>query len=66
MWGIWATGIFCTDKNVQYAGYPNTNKACGSGEQFGVQVVGSLVIAAWTMGMSVVLFLFIEKTIGIR
>ncbi|EKX37562.1 ammonium transporter [Guillardia theta CCMP2712] len=66
MWGIWATGIFCTDKNVQYAGYPNANEACGSGEQFGVQVVGSLVIAAWTIGMSVMLFLFIDKTIGIR
>ena len=66
MWGVWATGIFCTDKNVQYAGYPNVNEACGSGEQFGVQVVGSLVIAAWTIGMSVVPFLFIDKTIGIR
>eukprot|EP00961_Rhodomonas_salina_P135528 1823675-Rhodomonas_salina.2 len=38
MWGIWATGIFCTDKNVQYAAYPNVNNACGRGEQFGVQV----------------------------
>jgi Amt family ammonium transporter len=38
VWGLLAAGIFCTDSNVRYAGYPNTNTACKSGEQFGVQV----------------------------
>jgi hypothetical protein len=31
-------GIFCTDSNIIYAGYPNLNNACARGEQFGVQV----------------------------
>ena len=35
-WGLLCSGIFCTDKNVQYAAYPNTNDACARGEQFGV------------------------------
>merc|ERR1711906_54791 len=46
-WGLIATGIFCTDANVQYAAYPNINTACKSGEQFGVQVLGGVAIVAW-------------------
>ena len=46
-WGLWASGMFCIDSNVQYAGYPNKNTACKSAEQFGLQVVGSLAIFAW-------------------
>jgi hypothetical protein len=65
-WGLWAAGIFCTDANVQYAGYPNTNTACASGEQFGVQVVGSLIIFVWTIGMSAIMFLSIKYTLGMR
>jgi len=38
LWGSWAVGIFCTDSNIIYAGYPNLNNACARGEQFGVQV----------------------------
>mmetsp|Transcript_14996 Transcript_14996/g.30200 ORF Transcript_14996/g.30200 Transcript_14996/m.30200 type:complete len:341 (-) Transcript_14996:141-1163(-) len=66
MWGLWATGIFCTDKNVQYAAYPNVNDACGRGEQFGVQVVGSICIVLWTVATAGLLFLSIDKTIGMR
>lgn len=66
VWGIWATGIFCTDENVQYAAYPNTNDACGRGEQFGVQVVGSLCIIAWTVATAGALFVAIDKTVGMR
>jgi len=65
-WGLWASGIFCMDYNVQYAGYPNTNTACSSGEQFGVQVVGSLAIFAWTIGTSAIMFLTIKYTVGMR
>merc|ERR1712167_137672 len=49
-WGLLATGIFCTDANVNYAAYPNSytnaagetviNDACKPAEQFGVQIVG--------------------------
>eukprot|EP00960_Hanusia_phi_P035976 752062-Hanusia_phi.AAC.2 len=66
MWGVWSAGIFCTDGNIQYAGYPNVNNACARGEQFGVQVVGSLVLAAWVSGMAGLTFLAIHKTLGMR
>ena len=65
-WGLWAVGIFCIDSNVQYAAYPNTNTACKSGEQFGVQIVGSLAIFAWTVGTSAIMFLGIKYTVGLR
>ena len=66
VWGLLAPGIFCTDGNVQYAGYPNENNACSRGEQFGVQVVAALCIAAWTIVTSGLLFLLIHHTIGLR
>ncbi|EKX32727.1 ammonium transporter [Guillardia theta CCMP2712] len=66
MWGVWSAGIFCSDGNIQYAGYPNVNNACARGEQFGVQIVGSLVVAAWVMGTAGMTFLAIDKTIGMR
>jgi ammonium transporter, Amt family len=65
-WGLWAVGIFCIDSNVQYAAYPNTNTACKTGEQFGVQIVGSLAIFAWTVGTSAIMFLGIKYTVGMR
>jgi len=65
-WGLWAAGIFCVDSNVQYAGYPNTNTACKTGEQFGVQVVGSLAIFVWTVCTSAAMFLSIKHTLGMR
>jgi len=65
-WGLWASGIFCVDSNVQYAGYPNVNTACRSGEQFGVQVVASIAIFVWTVGTSAAMFLGIKYTVGVR
>jgi Amt family ammonium transporter len=65
-WGLIATGIFCTDANVQYAAYPNVNEACGSGEQFAVQIVGCLAIIAWVVGTAGLLFVSINATIGMR
>jgi hypothetical protein len=34
---------------VQYAAYPNINRSCARGEQFGVQIVAVLVIISWTV-----------------
>jgi hypothetical protein len=65
-WGLLCSGIFCTDKNVQYAAYPNTNDACARGEQFGVQVVGGLLIIAWCIGLSGSLFIVLKYTVGLR
>mmetsp|Transcript_31956 Transcript_31956/g.71778 ORF Transcript_31956/g.71778 Transcript_31956/m.71778 type:complete len:611 (-) Transcript_31956:2892-4724(-) len=66
LWGLWSVGIFCTDKNVRYAGYPNVNTACEKGEQLGVQLLGSLTIIAWTAGISFFTIAFIDNTLGIR
>jgi len=67
-WGLLATGIFCTDENAAYAAYPNVEncKACSTGEQFGVQFIGAIVIFLWTAVMSGALFMVIKMTIGIR
>jgi Amt family ammonium transporter len=65
-WGLLATGIFCTDPNVQYAAYPNVNEACKSGEQFGVQVVGGLAIIAWTCATAGLTFVVVNATLGMR
>ena len=65
-WGLLATGIFCTDENIQYAAYPNTNEACASGEQFGVQAVGGLVIIVWTCVTAGATFVAVNAIIGMR
>jgi len=67
-WGVVATGIFCTDANVAYAAYPNaeTCKACETGEQFGVQIIGAIVIFVWVAGTSGALFMAIKMTMGLR
>ena len=66
VWGMLATGIFCTDKNIQYAAYPNINDACGRGEQFGVQLIGVLVIICWTVATAGFTFFLITVTVGLR
>jgi len=65
-WGLLATGIFCTDENIQYAAYPNTNEACASGEQFGVQAVGGLVIIVWTCVTAGATFVAVNAIVGMR
>lgn len=66
IWGLLAVGIFATDENVQYAGYPNTNDAISRGEQFLVQVIGAAAILAWVLGTSTIVFVGIDKSIGMR
>jgi len=65
-WGVIAVGIFCTDANVQYAAYPNVNDACARGEQFGVQIIGVVAIAAWTAVMCGISMGLIHMTMGLR
>jgi len=66
VWGCWAVGIFCTDKNIMYGGYPGGNDACGRAEQFGVQIVGTIVIIVWVVFTGGLLFLGISYTVGMR
>mmetsp|Transcript_924 Transcript_924/g.2301 ORF Transcript_924/g.2301 Transcript_924/m.2301 type:complete len:210 (+) Transcript_924:1012-1641(+) len=65
-WGLLCVGIFCTDANIQYAAYPNANKACESGEQFGVQIVGMITICVWTAFTAGIVFFGIKSTMGLR
>ena len=75
-WGLLASGIFCTDANVNYAAYPNSytnadgdtviNDACFSGEQFGVQFVGGLAIFVWTAGTAGLTFVVVNLVVGMR
>jgi len=62
-WGVLAVGIFGTDDNVKFA-YGNDVDAIARGEQFGVQFVGALAIAAWTVATAGGLF-FVLKAAGI-
>eukprot|EP00281_Chroomonas_sp_CCMP1168_P023444 CAMPEP_0206226934 /NCGR_PEP_ID=MMETSP0047_2-20121206/8355_1 /ASSEMBLY_ACC=CAM_ASM_000192 /TAXON_ID=195065 /ORGANISM="Chroomonas mesostigmatica_cf, Strain CCMP1168" /LENGTH=497 /DNA_ID=CAMNT_0053650053 /DNA_START=100 /DNA_END=1589 /DNA_ORIENTATION=+ len=66
IWGVLCVGIFCTDNAVQYAGYPNVNDACGRGEQFAVQIIGSLAIIGWVVVNTGVLFFTLKYTMGLR
>ena len=54
------------NRQIQYAAYPNVNNACGRGEQFGVQVVGALVIICWTVATAGLTFIAINLVIGLR
>jgi hypothetical protein len=65
IWGLWAAGIFCIDSNVVYMGYPESN-ACKTGQQFAFQIVGSLCIFVWTVGMATIMFLLMKFTVGLR
>ena len=62
-------GIFGNDENASLAGYNGSARGdhpFRTGEQFGVQIVGMIVIAAWTLFWAVVLFYGMKYTIGIR
>ncbi|KAJ1479767.1 hypothetical protein T484DRAFT_1813120 [Baffinella frigidus] len=60
IWGLWCAGIGCTDTNVIYAQYRGANDACERGEQFGVQVIMSIVIVAWAMITTSFIFLILH------
>jgi len=53
LWGVLAAGIFSTDELAAFAGYVGSGSGfhpIKDGEQFGVQIVGALAIATWTVG----------------
>jgi ammonium transporter, Amt family len=69
LWGVIAVGIFGTDENAQFAGYngsANGHHPFRSGEQFGVQIVGGVCILVWTCLASGILFVLIDKVVGLR
>jgi ammonia channel protein AmtB len=68
-WGCLCVGIFGSDENAAFAGYPGS--AAGhhpfqTGDQFAVQLVGAICIGLWTIGIAFVMFTTIKYTIGFR
>jgi len=68
MWGCLAVGIFSTRELVQAAyncpgegGQGNSN-----GLQFGVQLLGVVCIVAWVSANTLLIFLALKYTVGIR
>jgi Amt family ammonium transporter len=54
-WGILATGIFATERNLNFVGYA-TAVDMTTGERFGIQLLGAFCIICWTVTMSILLF----------
>lgn len=68
-WGVLVPGIFGTDSNAGFVGYRGSAAGftpIGSGEQFGIQMVGAMAITVWTLCTSYILFSCIKATIGLR
>ena len=64
VWGTLAVGLFATERLV---GGDTYGLLVGGGiQQLGVQIVGILAVAAWTMLTSAILFLAIKYTVGLR
>ena len=56
-WGVFATGLFGDERTGGCgAFYDHDESECDGGKQLGAQIVGILVIAAWTAAWSLVLF----------
>lgn len=65
MWGVIAVGIFSQREQIASA-YGFDNDAIASGNQFGIQVLGVVAIAAWTIVTSALMFKTIQATVGFR
>lgn len=65
MWGVLAVGIFSQRDEINDA-YSVDNDAVASGEQFGIQLLGVVAIAGWTIVTSAILFTVIKLTVGFR
>ena len=66
--GTLLVGIF-DEKQGLISGFIHNSKDLTFGQSckfFGIQVLGVIVVAAWAVAMSLVIFLIIKKTIGLR
>lgn len=67
IWGVVSVGVFAVDELIMDAGYVSPHDEGflygKGGKQLGVQLLGALTIAAWTLGTSGILF-FVLKAIG--
>jgi len=69
IWGTLAVGLFANPQVLDGAGGPTgvAGLFYGGGlRQLGIQALGTLAIAAWTTVTMVIVFTFINKTVGLR
>mmetsp|Transcript_17800 Transcript_17800/g.60733 ORF Transcript_17800/g.60733 Transcript_17800/m.60733 type:complete len:444 (-) Transcript_17800:126-1457(-) len=68
MWGVISCGLLASKGNVEaaYGTSPDDYGAFygGGGKQLGIQIAGTIAIAAWTCGMSAIMF-FALKAMGV-
>ena len=66
-WGVIAVALFAAERMVREAGYKDPAEIDNwRGKQFGVQLLGMAVIAAWSTGLSLITFMAIKFTVGMR
>jgi Amt family ammonium transporter len=69
VWGVLAAGLFAREQYVEAVyGYADGYGVVygGSGKQFGVQLLGVVVISAWTAGLTLVLFSCLRRVGWLR
>ncbi len=68
IWGTIAVGLFATDSAPGFAlaGIKEGVFYGGGLEQLGLQMIGMLITAAWTVVTIVIVFVVLKKTIGLR
>jgi len=65
-WGVIAVGIFATEEILEEAAYSATIRELTVGRRFLNQLVEAVAVMLWSCGTSVVLFVAIDKTMGLR
>jgi len=65
-WGVVSVAIFTTNENISRAGYLDFVAEIGVGTRLGYQICVALIITAWTMCLSGLMFYVAKITIGIR
>jgi Amt family ammonium transporter len=66
VWGTLAIGLFARHDDA-FLGRDNAGLFYGGGfDQLLVQAIGVLLIAAWVLGTSAILFKVIKSTVGLR
>ncbi|GAB5356965.1 hypothetical protein AAMO2058_000333400 [Amorphochlora amoebiformis] len=66
IWGTLAVGIFAEANEIKNAYDCPNAEGNGTGLQFGIQLAGILAIIGFVGACSIVMFLFIKLTIGLR
>ena len=61
LWGLLSVGIFADGSYLGVRGL-----ITGSGWQLLAQLIGCVTLIAWTLGVGFLIFLLLDKTIGLR